>query len=196
MNAAEIHARLSELLGARAGTLSAANKDEAALIAPRDLLEVCRALKTDDALAFDALMNLGCVDWPGKSEIELVLHLFSYARRHGFVLKCRLDRAQPRVASVVPIWSSAEWLEREQFDLFGVVFEGNPDLRRLLMPDDWIGFPLRKDYEEPESWHGISTVRESPLDGFVRLDELKKKLAASRAETVKAADAPKPDGAP
>jgi NADH-quinone oxidoreductase subunit C len=91
--------------------------------------------------------------------------------------------------SVEPVWKSADWLEREQYDLLGVQFEGHPDLRRIMLPDDWVGHPLRKDYVEQADYHQISTTRESPLEGFVRLDEMKKRAAAAAAEE-KAKSAP------
>jgi NADH-quinone oxidoreductase subunit C len=87
------------------------------------------------------------------------------------VLKIKLPREEPRVATVENIWKSANWMEREIFDLLGVNFEGHSDMRRILMPEDWPGYPLRKDFVEPQEYHGISTVRESPI---VRLDQLKK----------------------
>ena len=178
MNASEIHARLAAKFADAVGPLQPANKDAFAVLRADALTAVCEYLKTDVDLAFDTLVNLSAVDWPKKNQIEVVYHLWSYRRRHSFVLKVQLDRATPSVASVASIWKSADWLEREQFDLMGVRFEGHPDLRRIMMPDDWVGHPLRKDYKEQASWHDISTTRESALDGFVRLDELRKKQAA------------------
>jgi NADH-quinone oxidoreductase subunit C len=87
------------------------------------------------------------------------------------VLKVRLPRENPLVPTVEEIWKSANWMEREIFDLLGVTFDGHSDLRRILMPEDWPGFPLRKDFVEPAEYHGISTVRESPI---LRLDDKKK----------------------
>jgi NADH-quinone oxidoreductase subunit C len=140
-------------------------------------------LKEDPELAFDCLMNLSGVDWPKKNQIEVVYHLWSYSKRHSFILKCQLDRAKPEIASIESVWKSADWLEREQYDLLGINFTGHPDLRRIMMPDDWIGHPLLKDYKEQPEWHNITTTRDSPLDGFVRLDELRKKAAAAGAES-------------
>jgi NADH-quinone oxidoreductase subunit C len=180
MDVQQIHQRLAARFGdGQVGPLAPANKDPFAVVKPESIVEVCRFLKDDPDLAMDCLMNLGTVDWPKKNQIEVVYHLFSYAKGHGFILKVLLDRAKPEIASVEGVWKSADWLEREQFDLMGVVFTGHPDLRRIMMPDDWVGNPLRKDYKENASWHDISTTRESPLDGFVRLDELRKKAAAN-----------------
>ncbi|GAC1547992.1 MAG: hypothetical protein NVS2B9_14970 [Myxococcales bacterium] len=183
MTSEEIHQRLAAKFGDRAGALSPAKMDAFAVVPAADLVAICQHLKSDPDLSMDCLMNLGAVDYPKKDQIEVVYHFFSYLKRHAFVLKVQLDRAAPAVDSLEPVWKAADWLEREQFDLMGVVFKGHPDLRRIMMPDDWIGHPLRKDYKEETQWHNITTTRESPLDGFVRLDDLKKKLAASAAES-------------
>jgi NADH-quinone oxidoreductase subunit C len=144
--------------------------DPFAVIDPAALLDVCRYLHDDPELAMDCLSNETGVDF--KDRIEVIYHLFSYRHRHGAVLKVKLPRATPRVATVEGIWKSANWMEREIFDLLGVNFEGHSDLRRILMPEDWPGHPLRKDFVEPQEYHGIATVRESPI---VRLDEHRKK---------------------
>jgi len=177
----EIQQRLAAKFGERIGALAPANKDPFLLVAKADIVEICRFLKADPDLSFDCLMNLSTVDWPKKNQIEVVYHLWSYPKRHAFILKVQLDRAQPQIATLEPVWKAADWLEREQFDLMGVVFEGHPDLRRIMMPDDWVGNPLRKDYAEQPQWHNITTTRENSLDGYVRLDELKKKAAEAAA---------------
>jgi NADH-quinone oxidoreductase subunit C len=151
------------------------------VIQPADLKELCRYLKDDGELAFDCLMNLSAIDWPKKSQIELVYHLWSYSKRHAFILKLSLPREAPEVESLESVWKAADWLEREQFDLLGVVFKGHPDLRRIMLPDDWVGHPLRKDYKEQGAWHNISTTRESPLEGYIRIDDFKKKAADAAA---------------
>ena len=183
----EIHQRLAAKFGERASVLSPAAKDPFCVVQPADLIELCHYLKDDPDLQMDCLMNLGAVDYPKRNQIDVVYHLFSYPKRHSFILKLQLDRAAAVAPSLEPVWKAADWLEREQFDLMGVVFTGHPDLRRIMMPDDWVGHPLRKDYKEQPEWHNITTTRESPLDGFVRLDDLKKKLAASKAESAAAA---------
>src|SRR6267142_848921 len=152
MTFAELQQRLAAKFGERIGALSPANKDPFLVVAAGDLVEICRFAKEDAELA---------VDWPKKNQIEVVYHLWSYSKRHAFVLKVLLDRAQPQIASVESIWKSADWLEREQFDLMGVQFEGHPDLRRIMMPDDWVGNPLRKDYAEQPQWHNITTTRDN-----------------------------------
>jgi len=187
MTSEEIQATLAAKFGDAVGPLQPANKDPWVEVKPAALPEVCAFLKSDERLRFDCLMNLSAVDWPKQNQIHVVYHLFSYARRHAFILKVKLDRAAPTVASIEPTWKSADWLEREQFDLLGVTFEGHPDLRRIMLPDDWVGNPLRKDYAEQPEYHQISTTRESPLDGFIRLDEMKKRAAAKAAEEKAAA---------
>jgi len=177
----EIQQRLAAKFGERIGALAPANKDASLLVQAADILEICRFAKDDEALVFDCLMNLSTVDWPKKNQIEVVYHLWSYRRRHGFVLKVALDRAKPEIASITSVWKSADWLEREQFDLMGVQFTGHPDLRRIMLPDDWVGHPLRKDYAEQPQWHNITTTRDNSLEGYVRLDELKKKAADAAA---------------
>ena len=177
----EIHQALASKFGPeRIGPLAPANKDAFLLVQAADIVEICRFLR--DELAFDCLMNLSTVDWPKKNQIEVVYHLWSYARQHSFILKVALDREKPAIASLEPLWKSADWLEREQFDLMGVQFNGHPDLRRIMMPDDWVGHPLRKDYKEQAEWHNISTTRDNSLEGFVRLDELVKKQASASAK--------------
>lgn len=177
MTAEEIHGQLAAKFGVRLGPLEPAKMDAWALVkSPDDLVEIMQFAKGE--LGFDCLINLTAIDWPKRNQIDVVYHLYSYSRRHAFVLKVSLPREKPSVPSIESVWKSADWLEREQYDLLGVEFRGHPDLRRIMLPDDWIGHPLRRDYKEQASWHGISTTRESPLDGFVRLDELVKKKAA------------------
>ena len=183
----EIQQRLAAKFGERIGPLAPANKDPFLLVQPADIVEICRFLKSDPDLAFDCLMNLSTVDWPKKNQIEVVYHLFSYAKRHAFILKALLDRAKPEIQSVEPVWKAADWLEREQYDLMGVTFTGHPDLRRIMMPDDRVGNPLRKDYKEEGQWHNITTTRDNSLEGYVRLDELKKKAAEAAAAPKKEA---------
>src|SRR5438045_9604153 len=127
----EIQQRLAAQFGERIGALAPANKDPFLVIQKADLPEICRFLKTSAETAFDCLMNLSTIDWPKRNQIEVVYHLWSYRRRHAFVLKVQLDRAKPEIASIESLWKSAEWLEREQYDLMGVQSTGPPALRRM-----------------------------------------------------------------
>ena len=164
MDAAALHASLRERFGDAILALDEpAAGDRAVRVAPAAILEVARHCASDPALAFDCLSNQSGVDYPARNEIEVVYHLFSYATRHAAVLKVAVPRDNPVMPTVESVWKTAIWQEREIFDLLGVVFEGHPDLRRLLLPEDWVGHPLRKDFVEPTEYHGISTKRESML---------------------------------
>jgi NADH-quinone oxidoreductase subunit C len=104
-------------------------------------------LRGDPELQFTFLSDVTGVDrFPIEPRFELNYHLVSLARRDRLRLKMRVSGKDPIVESVAPIWPTADWHEREVFDLFGVRFEGHPDLQRILMPEDWEGYPLRKDY--------------------------------------------------
>jgi len=133
-------------------------------VEPGVIDRVADALKSDSDLAFDCLSNQTGTDYPEKGVIQIVYNLFSYRHKHELTIKVNLPRTTPTVKSVERVWPAANWQEREIFDLLGVVFEGHTDLRRILLPDDWIGYPLRKDYVEAPEYHGISTIRESMLD--------------------------------
>lgn len=108
---------------------------------------VARQLRHHPSLQLDYLFCLTCIDW--KTHFTIVYHLSSTAVRHNIVVKVKADRNNPTIETVSDIWRTAEFHEREVYDLFGVTFLHHPDLRRLIMPDDWKGWPLRKDYEDP-----------------------------------------------
>jgi NADH-quinone oxidoreductase subunit C len=118
------------------------------IYAPADgLPAVARALRDRPDLAFTLLAELTAVDfWPTEPRFELVYILVSPANRLRLRLKVRLNAEGAHVATLTGVWPAANWLEREVWDLFGIVFDGHPDPRRLLMPEDWDGYPLRKDY--------------------------------------------------
>jgi NADH-quinone oxidoreductase subunit C len=116
-----------------------------AVIAPEKWLAVARWLREDPAAAYDVLLDVTAVHWPDRAmPIEIVAHLYSHARNDRLRLKARVGSRGP-IASLTPVWESANWNEREAFDMFGVVFEGHPDLRRILMPEDYTDYPLRKE---------------------------------------------------
>jgi NADH-quinone oxidoreductase subunit C len=169
MESLQILERIKNKFGDRVLAISEKKPDPFAVIDPKAIVEVGGFLHDDPELAMDCLSNESGVDY--KDRVEVVYHLFSYKHRHTAVLKVKLPRENPSVATLESIWRSANWMEREIFDLLGVNFEGHSDMRRILMPEDWIGHPLRKDFVEPAEYHGISTVRESPI---VRLETKKK----------------------
>ena len=142
------------------------DKDPWFEVAPSAIVEACTFLRDEDDLAFDFMECLTGTDWPEKKQIQVTLHLYSYARKHRAVIKVMLDRDAPRMPTLTGVWPVANWQERECFDLLGVDFTGHPDLRRLLLPDDWIGHPLRKDFKEGNAYHGIPTTRPNPLELF------------------------------
>ncbi len=96
----------------------------------------------------------------GTGDLGVSYFLQSRHHRHELVLKVRVARDQPRVQSLASVWPTAEWGERETYDMYGIEFEGHPDMRRLLLPEDWVGWPLRKDYAMPERYHDV------PLEGL------------------------------
>ena len=126
--------------------------DLTAVVTRDALLDVLAHCRDDAALAFDVLMDLTAVDYqkfPGREDgprFEVVYHLYSIARNHRLRLKVRVDEDDARVPTAAGVWPIANWLEREVWDMFGVRFEGHPDHRRLLMYEEFVGHPLRKDY--------------------------------------------------
>jgi NADH:ubiquinone oxidoreductase subunit C len=117
-------------------------------IEAKDWLVLAQQLQQDDSLHFDYLFCLTCIDW--KTHLTMVYHLESTQHRHTIVIKSKLDRANPEIETVSHIWRTAEFHEREVYEMFGVNFMNHPDLRLLILPDGWEGKnPLRKDFEDP-----------------------------------------------
>ncbi|MCC2471261.1 NADH-quinone oxidoreductase subunit C [Bacillus pacificus] len=115
------------------------------VVEPSKYYEVMELLRSHEELAFDYMSELHATDF--VTHMEVYVHLFSYGKKHSVAMKVKLDREAPQVESVTALWKGADWPEREAYDLLGIVFKGHPNLSRILMPDDWIGHPLRKDYE-------------------------------------------------
>jgi NADH-quinone oxidoreductase subunit C len=160
------------------------------------ILEICQFAKTDAGLGFDYCEDVTGIDWPARNLIEIVYHLYSLPQRHQIVLKVETDRAQPSVPSVQGVWKAANWLEREVFDMLGVNFVGHPDMRRILLPDDWIGYPLRKDYQEAGGYHGVSNTRFDPLVRLGQKVEEERKAIAAAAPPPAPAPVPAPASVP
>jgi NADH/F420H2 dehydrogenase subunit C len=110
--------------------------------------EVMAWLHDDKAMALDYPMSQTAVDYPAEKKLTSVYHLFSMTHAHKLVVKVDLDREKPVIPTVSDLWRGCDWFERETYDMFGIVFENHPDLRRIMLTDDWVGFPLRKDYED------------------------------------------------
>jgi len=120
-------------------------QDKPLLLVKREvLLDICRTAKM---LGFDYLACLTGVDYPEAGYLEAVYNLYSYGRRRHLILKARCPREDPVLPSVSGVWKAALFLERETYDLVGIRFEGHPDLKRILLPEPWVGHPLRKDYD-------------------------------------------------
>jgi NADH-quinone oxidoreductase subunit C len=151
------------------------------------LIEVSQKLKDDDNFSFDYLMSISGVDT--EEELFLAYHLFSYKHRNEFVMRVKAPYDDVDIPSVSGIWAAANWHEREQFDLFGFNFSDHPDLRRILLPEDWDGHPLRKDYEYPEEYHGIDHYRPDPKDQYKAWDDLRLKAKEKKKEEESADEA-------
>jgi NADH-quinone oxidoreductase subunit C len=163
MDSDAIQKRLHEKFGAAVGAVVEGRSHDSIDVDAGKIDEICAFMRSDPQLKFDRVSNLTGVDHPHENKVKVVYHLHSYEHGHEIVLRVDADRDSPKVATVSAVWPAANWLEREAYDLVGIDFVGHPDLRRILLPDDWIGHPLRKDYEEQSHYHGISTVRESML---------------------------------
>lgn len=171
MKPEEIQAYLQQKLGIKLELQRGEKEtgDSWAIVDPAKWTDACRLARDDAELAFDFLRSLTGTDRLDDGKIELVAHLWSYPKRHAFVLKTAVDRQAPRIVSLADVWPAAIWYEREIFDLLGVDFDGHPDLRRIMMPEDWVGYPLRKDYREQADYRGIPTSR----PGYEEVEESK-----------------------
>lgn len=173
MTSAELIAALKERFGAKIRSDKTDAIDPYVVVEPADLLEICRFLRDDSKFRMELLNCISGVDYletdPKKApkagfepHLEVVYHFQSFTHRHRLVVKIILPRWKdnkvgelPEVPSVASLWATADWHEREVYDLSGVWFSGHPNLRRILTSEDWVGHPLRKDYEFPLEYHGI-----------------------------------------
>ena len=173
MTAAEIVAALEQKFGERVKSKALDAIDPFVVVEPDDLVAVMRVLKEDPRLGFDLLHNISGVDYlepdPKKAakvgfdpHLEVVYPLQSFTHKHRFTVKVILPRWKgdvvgqlPEVPTLTGLYGSANWHERETYDLVGVNFVGHPELTRILLNEDWQGHPLRKDYEFPLEYHGI-----------------------------------------
>lgn len=123
-------------------------RGETTVVVPLEhLVRTAEYLATEPSLRFSFLSDITTVDrYPIEPRFEVNYHLLSIERRERLRLKVRVPGSEPVVPTVIPVWPTANWHEREIFDLFGIRFQGHPDLRRILMPEEWEGYPLRKDY--------------------------------------------------
>jgi len=163
MGPGEIHERLWAAHGDAILEVQEALLDPVVVVKPERLHAVARFLRDDPALRCDTLRLVTGIDRPPEA-IEVVYHLLSLTHRHEVRLRVRLTREDPLVVSLQDLWPTANWHEREIYDLLGVRFSGHPNLKRLLMPVDWVGHPLRKDYVKPPEYHGIPTDRKAVME--------------------------------
>jgi len=168
----EVHDRLVEKFGEEVLEFQENPFNPASKVQPERFLEICTWLATDPDLYFDSLMCVSGADYGAKLKLGVVYNIFSMRHRHTYCLKVELPRDNPHVPSIANLWRVGDWLERETFDMYGIVFDGHPDHRRILCPDDWEGWPLRKDYVVQEYYHGVKvpySFGEGDRDGTVKI---------------------------
>ena len=124
-------------------------------IASEKIHHVCKYLKDEPGFFFDMCHSISGYDLGKDKELGVIYHLFSFKHKHWFTIKTEVGREESHIATVSNLWRTADWHEREIFDLYGIIFDDHPDLRRILCPDDWQGYPMRKDYLVQEYYHGI-----------------------------------------
>jgi NADH-quinone oxidoreductase subunit C len=127
--------------------------DSFIVVSPDKIFDICHALRDKDEFKFDYMSLLSGMDLGDK--IGVVYHLYSFELKHNVEIKTSVPKETPDIASVERIWRTADWHERETWDLFGINFTGHHNLIRILCPYDWEGFPLRKDYVQPDEYHGM-----------------------------------------
>ncbi|MFT6828067.1 MAG: NADH-quinone oxidoreductase subunit C [Roseivirga sp.] len=129
---------------------------KAIIIDVKNLIEVMSFLQSDDQLYFDSLSCItGLDNGPEDNSMEVIYNLYSIPFNHHLMVKVKLERENPAINSLTGLWKTADWHEREAYDLFGIHFNNHPDLRRILLPADWEGFPLKKDYQHQEYYRGV-----------------------------------------
>ncbi|MBI3272701.1 MAG: NADH-quinone oxidoreductase subunit C [Planctomycetes bacterium] len=154
MTPKEVFEKLKARFGDKLETFLEVPVEPCLSIRREGLLDVSKALRDDLEFRFDLLVDIAGVDYGDK--IASVVHLLSSVHKHRLVLRVDVPRADAVVPSLVGLWPAAGWHERETWDLMGIKYEGHPDLRRILCPDEWEGHPLRKDYVFPKEFQGIT----------------------------------------
>ena len=144
---------LSEKFTGRIGQFAETTFPPSVIVVPEAIVDVCTFLKTAPDMEFTSLVCISGVDLKDQGKMSVVYHLGSMKHKHTLALKVELDRTNPHVRTVEQVWPGANWYEREAYDILGIVFDGHSDLRRILMPEDWDGYPLRKDYVYPKQYH-------------------------------------------
>lgn len=155
MTSQQIAQLLQERFGAMVLAALPNDKHPRIHVSAADWRLIAEFLLNDPRLQLDWLQCLSGVDYVADGKMAVVYDLWSYELRHSFAVKVYCDRKDPHIPTVADLWPAADWHEREAFDLLGIIFDGHPDLRRILLADDWEGYPLRKDYVFPREYHGI-----------------------------------------
>ena len=151
----QIARTLADRFGGRITASLPADKHPRVHVDADDWLSIAEFVFAEPSLKLDWLQCLSGVDYVADGKMCVVYDLWSFELRHTFAVKVYCPRDNPHVPSVCDLWPAADWHEREAFDMFGILFDGHPDLRRILCADDWEGYPLRKDYVFPREYHGI-----------------------------------------
>ena len=134
------------------------DEKEVLFVSSDNLLKIVNFLNNDSDMMFDILLSISGYD--NKDTLGSAYNLFSLEKRHYIEIRVEVERDNPSIPSVVGIWKAADWHERESYDLFGIQYENHPDLRRILLPSDWIGYPLRKDFVTPEFYNGLPVPKD------------------------------------
>lgn len=175
MNLTEIGGLLKERFGAKVLDVHSDEKHGHVRVAADSLVEVCRFLRDDPRTKFEQCHDVTAIDW--VDHFEVAIHIYSLSKKHACCVKVKTpSREDAKCPSVTSVWPAADWHERETWDLIGVWFTGHPDLRRILLPEDWPGHPLRKDEGNPLEYHGIPGIAAiRGAEERLREEELEKK---------------------
>lgn len=155
MTPEQVHQKLQEKFSEDILELNIEALDPFIKVNPAKIFEISKFLNDDKELKFTSLMCLSGLDYGAEDNLGIVYNLHSMKHKHRIAIRVDLPRDNPKLASVETLWRTADWHEREAYDLYGIHFEGHRDLRRILCPDDWEGYPLRKDYIVQEYYNGI-----------------------------------------
>jgi NADH-quinone oxidoreductase subunit C len=169
MNAADIAKKITDQFGEELISEDSNSKNLGINVPADKLLEVMTFLRDDPELAMNFMNCLTGLDLQGlpdadSDKLRTIYHLYSYTHRHEFSVNCDVDRNNAVCASMTGLWAAAVWQEREAYDLLGIVYEGHPNLTRILLPTEFEGHPLRKDWVEGSHVMGISTQRDTPVE--------------------------------
>ena len=140
--------------------LSVIEGTEIILVQAEKWTEIAKDLKENKDLTFDYLSCVTGYDNGVGQSIGVAYNFYSMSKKHSLEIRIEVERENPEIPSVEKIWRTADWMEREVFDLYGVFFKDHWDLRRILLPSDWVGYPLRKDYKEPDYYNGMPVPKD------------------------------------